>query len=255
MSRVLAFIAYSNLFISLCAASLSAYAQAIFAARVEHAQVLLIFCSTFILYNGQRLYLSIFQTHQNLHWYLSHRGVLWCMMLAAGFGLYPLLFARLIDLVCYGACFLLALTYFLPVTNFRKMPVVKSLLVALVWASVCVLPAGPTVWFWTAQVCFIGGLCVLFNIRDMAHDTACGTKTVAVSYGVCVARTLAVSLFSLFLVFDFRWASTVVFGLACAFAFYARPSRHSYYYLYGVDGLILLQACLGLWAKRVVVVL
>jgi 4-hydroxybenzoate polyprenyltransferase len=158
---------------------------------------------------------------------------------------------------------LVAVAYFLPGLSLRSKSLLKPFVVALVWmVAVSLVPyevargneipdfatynwikyRGSDVFF------FIASLCILFDLRDMESDRAAGVKTVAVQYGVNASKifaiaTLAVSAFMHFY-FNFspsNWMMLVFFAVAAVILFTNR-SRGELYYLFLVDGMILLRA-------------
>src|SRR4051812_19998895 len=56
--RALHFIAHANIFISICAASLSAWSQQLFTGRINLTNVWITLGATFMMYNTQQLYLG-----------------------------------------------------------------------------------------------------------------------------------------------------------------------------------------------------
>lgn len=242
---LLEFIAYSNLFISLCAASMNLYAQQIFLKSIQWPLFLLTFCATFLLYNTQRLFLSVFsKSHQNTNWYLQHRSILLFLMALACFGLYPLFTLRFSALSIYAVALILSIFYFLPGFNFRKVPLLKTLLVGIAWSLVCVLaPVGYHVQFALAQTCLICALCILFNIRDTEHDRKQHTQTLPVLIGIAGAQIITYLFLGCYLILSgFTNTSLLTFALACYFTMQAHPNQHPFYYFYGVDGIIILEA-------------
>jgi hypothetical protein len=247
---MLRFIAFSNIFIALCAASLSAYSQSIFNQHIRIEQVTLTFCATFLLYNAQRLFLSwLSKSHQKQDWYRKHTPLLALFMLLAMLGLYPLVHSSLRNLSLYAISLIIGFLYFLPVSNLRKLPFLKSLSVGIVWGLVCVAACIDNslfnfkiLAFFCAQVFLVTALCILFNIRDLVHDTALGTRTLPVVWGLRKAKLVTHILLLGYLVCHFSLTAAAIFILGCFLTQQARPENHAFYYLYAVDGLILLQS-------------
>lgn len=248
--RALNFIGRSNIFISICAASLTAWAQKRTYGRMFIYDILITFSATFLLYNAQRLFLSMLPAaHQQKGWYTKNKKMLFVLMTFALTGLYPLIFLSVKVWLVYSVSLLLGLLYFMPFSNFRKIPAIKSLLVGLVWVLVCVI--APTkrmdIFFCAAQCSFVSALCILFNIRDMEHDAEAGTQTLPVLYGAGAARKAALILLFIYLVASgLNVVSVITFLPAAYLTFYSFPQNHPHYYTFGVDGLILLQSILGI---------
>lgn len=182
-------------------------------------------------------------------------------MLFAGLAeIYPLLNSSWPFLITYAIAGVISLLYFLPFSNLRSIPFLKSFIIGLVWTLICVIApleltgiSNEKINFSIGQLLFISALCVLFNIRDVEQDIRSKTYTIPVLYGVKVAKIFALLLLVGFLVADyfahsdwrFMMVSIVTFVAACGLTFASSPQRHNFYYLLGVDGLILFQSFLG----------
>lgn len=247
--RTIDFVGTTNIFISLCATSLTALSLKRNMGYVPREMLLLTFCATFILYNGQQLFLSLFYYgRQNRNWFGSRQKTLLMMMIFALAGLYPLFHFTPNQWLVYFIALLLGLSYFLPFTNLRGVPLLKSFLVGFVWVLVCVVIPTRTVdlFFCMAQLFLITALCLLFNIRDLKHDASVGTATLPVLYGEEVARWVTAALLIMYLLATgFTLYGILTFLAAIWLTFAATSKNHSFFYLFGVDGIILLQTCLA----------
>lgn len=248
--RILEFIGNSNFFISLCATSLTAWAQHRVYGRIFSYDLLLTFSATFLLYNGQRLFLALVPAgHQHTGWYARNKKILFLLMALALGGLFPLYFITAKAWIVYATSLVLGLLYFLPFSNLRSIPMVKSLLVGFVWVLVCVI--APTkqidIFFCLAQLFFVTALCVLFNIRDMEHDAESGTYTIPVIYGEAAAKKVTLVLLFLYLIASgLNLVSIITFLPTAYFTLCSNTKNHAFFYTFGVDGLILLQSLLGI---------
>jgi 4-hydroxybenzoate polyprenyltransferase len=264
----LVFLAHSNLFISLCAASVAAFTQALFLKSVSPWVVWITFGTTFVLYNTQHLllpYLTLPGAEARRQWTRKKRVVLLLMLFLGLSELYPLCFCSWQFLLTYAISGIISLLYFLPFSNLRSIPFLKSFIIGLVWTLICVVaPLEPQfyhrqqVYFCFSQLLFITALCVLFNIRDVEQDKLAGTHTVPVLYGVKIARAFTILLLLVYLAdsylsqppFLFFMSSFTTFLLGVYFTVSSRPGRHSFFYLLGVDGIILVQSVLGILALK-----
>lgn len=264
----LVFLAHSNLFISLCAASVAAFTQALFLRTVSPWVVWITFGTTFFLYNTQHLllrYLILPGAEARRQWAKKNRVVLLLMLFIGLSELYPLYFCSWQFLLTYFISGIISLLYFLPFSNLRAIPFLKSFIIGLVWTLICVVaPLEPQfyhqqqVFFCFSQLLFIAALCVLFNIRDVEQDKLAGTHTVPVLYGVTIARIFTIILLLAYLAaaylaqpaFLFTMSSFATFVISIYFTINSRPGRHSFFYLLGVDGIILVQSILGIIALK-----
>lgn len=262
-SRAVAFMAYSNIFISVCAASVAAYTMLLFRGSVSYAVVGITLGTTFIMYNTQQLllgYLSLRNETSRNQWFRKNRPLLWLIFFTGVAEIYPLASSSYKFIWTYGVAALISLLYFLPFSNLRSVPLLKSFIIGLVWTLVCVVapleskPDSAQVNFAFGQLLFITALCVLFNIRDVEQDKLTGTFTVPVLYGITAARIFAFLFLVGYVILNYQVRSdlkylaahVVTFLVSAALTYRAHPSNHPYFYLLAVDGLILFQSIFGL---------
>jgi 4-hydroxybenzoate polyprenyltransferase len=256
------FAIHTNIFIAACAASLTAYAQKVLTGTVGISFVLVTFSATLILYNIQRMYLSFFRKKYSFkNWQYKNKYPILILMLACLPCMYPILYVTSNTLIIYAISFLLGIFYFLPFSNLRRVPLVKSFTVGLVWVLVCVVaPLNGQVFstsraaFCFMQILFISALCVLFNIRDVEEDRRSDTYSFPVLFGIKAARKLTYAILVLYALISlaaqlppgFLIATFATFSASCLFTYRASHTVHPFYYGFGVDGLILLQSLLGI---------
>jgi len=220
--------------------------------------------TTFILYNAQQLflsYISIKDLALRKKWAQKNKALLQLVFLVGIAELYPLYKSSWQFLFIYAVAGLISLLYFLPFFNLRSVPFLKSFIIGMVWVLVCVgAPLNISevtpllMWFCAAQLFFTTALCVLFNIKDLEQDRITGTYTIPVLYGIRIAKIFAMVLLVGYLLASFlagsgHWFMAVSLGtflLSCFFTIGSTPKRHAFYYLFGVDGLILLQCVAGI---------
>ncbi len=262
--KIIDFIGYSNIFIALCAASLTAWSQKCFLHKVSWPFIYITFSATFLLYNAQRMYLSFFQNklHSPASWRYKNKYGIVLLMIISLVGLYPIMGISHETIFVYFISFFLGLFYFLPFSNLRAIPFVKSFTVGLVWVLVCVIAPleeypweTPKVFFCLTQLFLISALCVLFNIRDTEEDRKSGTHSIPVLFGIKKAKTVtyAILLFYLSLApyaqlsFHFFVGCLIIFTLSCVHTVKASLQNHPFFYTFGVDGIILVQSLLGIF--------
>lgn len=263
VARVLAFVAYSNVFIAICAASVAAYTTRLFKGEIAWVSVAVTLGTTFIMYNTQQLllrFLALKTSAERNAWFKKNQGLLWLIIGVGAAELYPLALSSYKFIWTYGVAAMISLLYFLPFSNLRSIPLLKSFIVGLVWTLVCVVAPLETksgeaqVNFASGQLLFITALCVLFNIRDVEHDKRTNTFTVPVLYGINTARIFAFLFLVAYTILNYYVSrdrtylavTLASFLLSTFLTFRSKPGNHPYFYLYGVDGLILFQSIFGI---------
>lgn len=265
---------FGNFFIALCASAASAESLIPFDG-VTARYLLFIFCATFTLYNGQRVFLADgYDTadHSVRHfWIKGHRGALlgWSIAAAAVGSLLALgwPYERL---ALFLICAVLSTCYFIPRFNLRAVPVVKAAFVALLWSfSTCIFPlllACDTglhgildlhvALLAVDRFLFILGLCFVFNIRDIAVDRVKKVQTLATAVGVTQTKRIAILMVLCSAAISIvRWnffppaepltaVCAVILGsaLTAVVLAAAQESRGEYFYLFWVDGMIIAHA-------------
>jgi len=260
--KIVDFIGSSNIFIALCAASLTVWSQKLFLQRLSFSFICITFSATFLLYNAQRMYLSFFQSkpYSLKGWQYKNKYLIILLMFLSLVGFYPVLEISRQNMLIYFISFCLGVFYFLPFSNLRAIPVIKSFTVGLVWILVCV--AAPLeeygwntgkIFFCVAQLFLISALCVLFNIRDTEEDRKTNTYSIPVLFGIKKARIFNYIILLLYLSLSFVVQGSIgffavcfiTFSVSCFFTQKASLKNHPFYYAFGVDGIILLQSLLG----------
>ncbi|MGF1534117.1 MAG: hypothetical protein ACFCUI_10460 [Bernardetiaceae bacterium] len=162
---------------------------------------------------------------------------------------------------------LISVLYTLPLSwigwpALRNIPFVKTLLVAYVWAGVGVglplLSELPWTEIWRyglAQLLFVLGLTLPFDIRDTHSDTAAGLPTFANRFGLRCTQILAslalIVAFWLLLPDPGTLPERLTYLIAFGGVWGATPERPEVYYTGFLDGLLGLPAVLSLamWVR------
>lgn len=267
------FLGYSNLFLAFAVACSTLQGGVIFnyASRSSVYFSLVNFVAAFFLYNLQRIYQSSYPTTDSrLLWYRKNKKWIFTiavllMVVFAG-NIWEIFLTFKEGVIVYGACAMLSILYFLPPFNFRKIPYLKQFFIALIWVMVCVfIPLlfeasefkglanfGKSEWLYIAsQFCFIAALCIPFDIRDMNKDREEGTKSLPVVLGMQKSKIAAILLLAIYLVLaffiDFKsliGIRGIVFLVSVAAVYFSNPNRHRYYFIFFVEGIIVLQTVL-----------
>ncbi len=145
--------------------------------------------------------------------------------------------------------------------SLRKVPLLKTFLVALVWSAVTVLipvagnyteiPAGHISWIFTGRFLLIFSLALLFDERDGDTDRKNGIKTIPNIYGRNVTQWLVVLLLVLFVFGSLVGANLngslypfvsafLIAALLTFLTFCNRCRTNSYFYNVFLDGSLII---------------
>ncbi len=267
------FLGYSNLFLALAVFCSTIQGGFIF----KHAYIPSIlfsvfnFEAAFFLYNLQRIYQSTLPTTDTrLLWYRKNKKWIFTIAVLIGIGFTETAW-KVFDtykqgVFVYCICALFSIFYFLPPLNLRRLPGLKQFYIAFMWVVVCIvipflfdeenfygfLFFGKDEWFYIiSQFCFIAALCIPFDIRDMEKDKEEGTKSLPVVLGMQKSKMVAISLLLIYLVLAFFidikslvGIRGIVFLVSVAAVYFSNANRHRYYFIFFVEGIIILQTIL-----------
>ncbi len=180
-------------------------------------------------------------------------------------GILPALLPAGIICVAYSIPFFPAGTH---AAALRELPLIKIFIVSSVWGYATVIlpvinsgiavPYGDVVMVLCRRMLFVFAICIPFDIRDCAADSKKGMKTIPLLVGEKRARILAVSALALFFLLgmlQYGWYEKNLYRLMFATSISAAltvflimnvPVRRSRYYLFLVDGTMILQFMLVL---------
>lgn len=258
---------FSNIFISLCAAAMTAETYVIIHSGIDRVYIAFVFSSTLALYNFPVLITSNFSRENSgrHHWVRVNRKLL-VVLCVAGSAASAVLtfFFPLRFILWFIPIGLLALAYFFPQTRLRGITTLKTGVVAFVWA--CMTAVFPLLLVSDFQLphsviagdgtvllqnfLFILPLCLIFNVRDIGADREAGIRTMPILYGVPITVMVCTVFFALFAalvisapsLWEFRNALVISGVLSAGLIMFASTKRGEYYYSLWVDGMILLQA-------------
>lgn len=272
MRKILDFLLFTNIFISLCAAAQGWLTYMLLGRRVDAEILLILFFATLFVYNAQAVLNKIPQdgtsVYYRIDWLIRHRVLIRLLSFTAGgitcvlfWGLQP---AAKIAAVVTG---ILAISYSFPLFStggLRQIPGLKLFLIAAVWASACVLlpyyesegmiSSYRLVLLWVKRFLFITAITLPFDIRDMVSDKQSGLKTLATVLGEKKAVVLSLLLLGLYLLLLilFRPPSFPVTSagllltvlIAGGLILKSTADRPVYFYLFYFDGILILQPLL-----------
>ena len=259
--KILNFIIYSNLFIAACVAVFTLQTAYIFRETSQNIFLFVIpnFISTFVLYNIQRLYFSTkYPENKKYGWYAKNKRLLFTLIILLIISAFDVLLkfflTNITTLIIYFILSLLSLSYFLPPLRLRRFGFFKPFIISLtlVWIAV-VLPLlnnlnYSILIYIISQFLFIAALCIMFDIRDRETDKEMNITTIPVKTGVLNSKIFILILVTLYFMSGFFWPikNSVIITSIISFALilltlFSKPSRHNYFYLFLVDGTIILQ--------------
>lgn len=265
------FILFGNWFVSLCAATMVVQTYILTGTPLSIPYVVFVFCSTLFLYNFQRVTLSplyIKTTEHSRHeWILNNRNTIsYIYKIALIIALASAYFISRKLLFTSAILGIISILYFIPGIQLRKLPGVKALVVAIVWAIVSVyvptmserflIDNSTTSYMLVERTLFILSLCIVFNIRDIAHDRLSGVQTLPTLAGVKISKAVAVvsllvsGIFSVIIYWQGAYTgkslAAMLTSLTITILLVLKCSEKSseYYYLFGIDGMMLLQTLL-----------
>ncbi|MBI4930937.1 MAG: hypothetical protein HY841_09260 [Bacteroidetes bacterium] len=262
------FLLYSNLFISFCAGAMTIETYFLIHSEINWLYILFVCASTFALYNFQRLFYTAKASgdskSERHHWIFENKKPLMILSAIALVGIAIIIFSFPLNFILWFLLFgLISLSYFLPFTNLRRIPLVKAALVALVWTCITyyfpvlfLSPSGGGAGGGLSRFFFLLSLAIAFNIRDIEIDRKSAVKTLPVIYGEMPAKLLCVIFLLIFSALVFLSDYVLKIQIALLFSslvtviliFNASESRSEYFYSLWMDGMILLQLLLVLIA-------
>lgn len=201
-------IIYSNLLVSICVAAYTHLTYTLFNLPKENSWLILliVFCFTFITYNGQRLFrlkqkVSTYRDlGERLQWVVKHQKVLSVFSGLTGFtGFISLFYINSTCWVLLIPMGILSLFYVVPLPfikkSFREINYVKIYLIALVWSLIIVglpftesygleIDFKPFILAFTQCFLFILAITLPFDIRDLPFDKNNELKTIPLTLGI-----------------------------------------------------------------------
>ena len=265
------FLLFSNIFVAFCAAAITFQTYLIYSFALNKAYILFVFCATLFLYNFQRLILAPIYVKApgsvRHSWILEHKKPLILLSCISALGmlvsLYYLGLNLLYTILPVG---IFSSLYFLPGIHLRKIPVLKSLMVAFIWTLVSIfIPVqlngnfqmnASLLLLFAERAFFFLSICVVFNIRDMEHDRLSGVRTIPSVYGIKTGIAAGLSgifmagICSCLLFLQGTYSLTnmlaVVTSLIITFLLIRKCEigKSETFYLFGLDGMLPMQLLL-----------
>lgn len=226
--------------------------------------------STFFIYNIQRIFYNKktqeLSSSERRKWVIKNQRIIWYLSLIGFAGTTIVFFLNDFKIIEYLLpLFILSVAYFLPVIKLRKYGFIKMIVLVLVWTcTTSLIPVlMSTTTFSTSHIaqigsrfCFMMAICLPFDVRDIEIDKMESISTISHRIGVRKTIIAAVVFSIAYELFNVVLFSSNVIGLAvflslsfvfliCFFLILlTRNSRHDYFYLGAIDGLMILEGLL-----------
>lgn len=259
LKSLLDFFLYSNIFIAVCACAITVETYLLIHSEINWVYAGFIFSSSLVLYNYPSLFLSGTEQHTARQgWILANKKIIWVISLSALSATCVLVFFFPLKIILWFVpVAVLSFAYFLPITNLRAIPVLKAVVVALVWTCITFyfpLMFSPlSIWGGVggdARFFFFLSLAIAFNIRDIEVDRSAGIKTLPVIFGIQKTKTVCVlfltvsSLLTIFTSYEveIKFGLLISAAVASVLILFASAKRSEYFYSLWMDGMILLHA-------------
>ena len=270
---------FGNLFIALCSVSLiqSTIEQLGFSNNFI-PYLFLVFFSTLFIYNLQRIFYK--NEHVNLNLSIRRKWIFNNQLLVRGLALIGFLgavitfcFNEKSILFYFFPLLLLSLAYFFPSIKLRKYPWIKIFTLSFVWTVVtAVIPIlinpitisiSNAVFHSLARFCFTCAICIPFDIRDFEIDSSEHVSTLPQLMGLNKAKLIALAfmlLHAFFVIMEFISnifdvkifiALLVSASITTILILFTNEKRSEYFYVFGIDGTMILQAILLLLVKHI----
>ncbi|WP_210462137.1 UbiA family prenyltransferase [Rufibacter roseolus] len=269
--KILDFILYSNIFVSLCAAALVWETYLLSGIPISLRLSGMVFFATLFVYNADGLVPYKFNQNVPLStrtkWVRKNRLELIFISVASALCVVYLYWTAIFELNFWFLLhlFVVAGLYSVPVVPegegyipLRDIPFLKVFLIAYVWSAITVqLPlmemgrdlfSGNSFILFLRRFLFLFSLTLVFDIRDVHKDKLTQTVTFPTRFGVQNTKRLALFMLLLFAVLVPAGTAPfmrVALGLAGVGAglvvWYAHEYRSQYYFMVLADGMMLVQ--------------
>lgn len=269
---------FGSIFISICAVAMCIETNLLLHLPLNHfAFYLFVFGATLVQYNLHYLFkTTAIANSDRLAWSLKNKQV-HKILISLGlaliiYSLFSFRFQHFIILLIFGAIAFFYSFPFLPFTNKKRIKdfgLLKIVTLALLWTLV-------TVWFpidgsyfskfsfqliFLRRFVFIFILCLLFDIRDTEIDRKENIATLAVKLGIKKSYTLCYILLVVFIILtiiqfiyipDTSQLIAMFISGAATFIIikYSQKNNSDVAYLACIDGMMLLQALLVIFASQ-----
>ena len=232
---------------------------------------LLTFFATLFIYNLQRIFYSP-KKDLSLHsvrrkWIFNNQATIKLLTFIGFIGTGITFLLNDFKIILYlSPLLILSLAYFLPFIKLRKSPWFKLFTLVIVWIMVtAIVPMllnhenifnSKNILHIILRFCFMTGICIPFDIRDLAIDEADNVSTLPHILGENKTRWMAVACMSAYILliipeYCLGMLDMKIFTALMISAFFnailvlmTSSERSEYFYVAGVDGTMILQGIL-----------
>ncbi len=268
MKRFFDFILFGNIFVSFGAVCLVQSTAIQLGLSTNFFYLLLVFFATLFIYNFQRIFYNQ-QKDNSLHsvrrkWIFENQRTIKLLAFVGFLGVAVSFFFNDFKIILYLSPLLfLSIAYFIPSIKLRKSAWFKLLTLVFVWtmvtAVVPILLDNSTLFtkynllHITVRFCFMMGICIPFDIRDLQIDEVDNVSTLPHLIGENKTRWLAFAFMLLYILlivveFIFEMVNTKIATALLITAFIntilvlmSSSKRSEYFYVAGIDGTMILQ--------------
>ena len=273
LKKLVRFLIFSNIYISLCASALGGGSFIILDPKnysIPLPVILFLFCATLFVYNFNFLFIKshAFQSQEKQEWIETHLTLIRLMVICSAvvISLATVYFTPPFLLLVLLPLGILSLFYSFPFKthsfSLKKIPLLKVFLISFVWSAATVaLPAEEShhylfsmevVLLFIERMFFILALAIPFDIRDYELDKGSNILTIPGSIGVSRSKMLSVLLLLLYFgitalfecstsILLARLATTV---LGSIIIYRIKKTSSEYYYMALIDGMMIVQSAL-----------
>lgn len=267
---------FSNIFIALCAVAQGLVSYQLLGVQPDIYVLGLLFSSTLALYNFSVVLSKPknpeSSTSARVRWIFSHYRLMITISIIAVFSIIPLsLFLSTSSKILLFTLAIISIGYSLPLFSIhdkkfglRNIPGIKLFLIASVWALSCVLlpilemeknqtiavTLNDTILLIAKRFLFIAAITVPFDIRDIYQDKFYDLKTIPVLFGEKWSLLICqgfLGAYLILLVLFTKQFDANFFGLSLTIIlsgwliFRSKWKKNEYYYLFFLDGTLILQ--------------
>jgi len=259
MINIIKWVVYSNIWIAFAVVSLIIYGGQNGLFEISYSYIFISFFATLFAYNFQRiqkLNSEILHLSERHIWINSNKKIvklmtLLSLIITAVLSILYLPLQTILIAVLVSVFVIFYAGNKWVNKSLRKIPYLKSFLIAGVWCFVVILfpsflenskVSKDNYFFAILIFLYIYSLCIPFDIRDLKTDKGV-VKTIPSLLGVKNSKILSISLLLLIIAFSlyFNWyAFSLVSIVSCIVVYFANEHRKELFYTGLIDGIILL---------------
>lgn len=266
IKRFIDFLLFGNIYIALGAFLLSQCTIIELHLNAPFSYSILVFFSTLFIYNLQRIFYKTPINSEPISvrrkWIFENQKTIIALTVIGLIGTSVSLFYCDTKVILYlSPLGILSIGYFFPSVQLRKFALLKIFILVSVWTATCyivpILLSANTYtslysFYTLSGFCFMVAICLPFDNRDIQIDKKENTLTFSILIGPSnvniSAFVFAITSFLLILFCDFSITilsvNLIVFLSCIFFILKNNKPRNEYYYIAGIDGILILKGIL-----------